>query len=133
MTIHQSFPQQVSKALQLREQYPTVALCHPTYRTQAEEDEAQAEEEEAPASPPLCLPPANDSHAASTHIALIVYSSLSVAGARHTMIDDNTDPGVTIEPDDRPTPVPNPISQTERLQLAAAEWNILLHQQPIEV
>jgi hypothetical protein len=49
------------------------------------------------------------------------------------MIDGNTDPGVTTEPDERPTPVPNPISQTEQLQLAAAEWNILLHQQPIEV
>ena len=47
------------------------------------------------------------------------------------MIDDNTDPGVTIEPDDRPTPAPNPMSHTERLQLAAAKWNILLNRQPI--
>jgi hypothetical protein len=50
------------------------------------------------------------------------------------MIDDIiTDLGVTTEPDKRPTPAPNPISQTEQLQLAAAKWNILLHQQPIEI
>jgi hypothetical protein len=127
MMTHQSYQRQVLTALQLREQYPTVALRRLIYRTQAEEDEASAEEEEAPASPPLRFPPVNDSHAAPTHIALIVYSSLSVAGARHTMIDDNTNPGVTIKPDDRPTPVPNPISQTERLQQAAAEWTILLN------
>ena len=92
---------------------------------------AQAEVAEAPASPPLCFQPANNFHEAPTHIALIAYPSLSVAGARHTMIDDNTDPGVTIEPDDRPTPAPNPMSHTERLQQAAAEWNILLNRQPI--
>jgi hypothetical protein len=49
------------------------------------------------------------------------------------MIDDITNLGVTTEPDERPAPAPNPISQTERLQLAAAEWNILLYQQPIKI
>jgi hypothetical protein len=49
------------------------------------------------------------------------------------LIEETTYPGVTTEPDKCPTPAPIPISQTERLQLATAEWNILLHRQPTEV
>jgi hypothetical protein len=49
------------------------------------------------------------------------------------MIDGTTDLGITTEPDECPTPALTPISQTERLQLATAEWNILLHRQPIKV
>jgi hypothetical protein len=49
------------------------------------------------------------------------------------MIDETTDLGVNTEPDKCPTPAPIPISHTERLQVATAEWNILLNRQPIAV
>jgi hypothetical protein len=45
------------------------------------------------------------------------------------MIDDTTDIGVTTKPDEYPIPAPIPISLTERLQVATAEWNILLNRQ----
>ena len=46
------------------------------------------------------------------------------------MSDGATNLGVNTEPDGCPTPAPIPISRTERLQLATAEWNILLNQWP---
>jgi exonuclease III len=50
------------------------------------------------------------------------------------MSDDTPDLSVTTAPDEYPTPATTiPISQTERLQAATAEWNILLNrQQPTE-
>jgi hypothetical protein len=46
------------------------------------------------------------------------------------MSDGTTNLGVNTEPDGCPIPAPIPLSRTERLQLATAEWNILLNQQP---
>jgi hypothetical protein len=46
------------------------------------------------------------------------------------MIFETTDLGVNTEPDECPTPAPIPISRTEQLQLATAEW--WSHRRPFE-
>jgi hypothetical protein len=48
------------------------------------------------------------------------------------MSDETNNLGVNTEPDGCPTPAPILIPRTERLQLATAEWNTLLNQEPTE-